>query len=249
VGAAVVLLAAFVVIELRTTHPLLPMRVILERNRGGSFLGSFLAGIGLFGMFLFLTYYLQGTLGYSALKTGFAFLPFSGGIIVAAGLASRLLPRVGPRPLMAGGFLASALGIAWMTQIGVHSSFAVHVLPAEIVMSLGLGLAFVPLSSTALIGVGDHDAGVASAMVNTTQQIGGSLGTALLNTIASTATASYVASHRHSASAAAHSLVHGYNVAFSYAAGALLLAAIVSALLVHAKKDDVAAIEGTPALA
>jgi EmrB/QacA subfamily drug resistance transporter len=246
-AAAIVLLTTFVMIELRTTHPLLPMRVMLDRNRGGSFLGSFMAGVGLFGMFLFLTYYLQGTLHYSPLKSGFAFLPFSAGIVFAAGMASKFLPRVGPRPLMSGGFLAGAVGVAWLTRISVHSSFVTHVLPAEIVMSVGLGFAFVSLTSTALIGVGEHDAGVASAMVNATQQVGGSLGTALLNTIAASATAGYIAVHGHSAGATASSLVHGYNDAFVYATGFLLLAAIASAVLVKATKADVASLEpGVP---
>ncbi|MHB1781778.1 MAG: MFS transporter [Acidimicrobiales bacterium] len=242
-AAAIVLLAAFVTIELRTSHPLLPMRVFLDRNRGGSFLGSFLAGIGLFGMFLFLTYYLQGTLGYSALKAGFAFLPFSGTVIVAAGLASKALPRFGPRPLMTFGFLAAALGTAWLTTIGVHSSFASHVLPAEIVMSAGLGFAFVSLTATALVGVADHDAGVASALVNTTQQVGGSLGTALLNTIAASATTSYLAVHARSTVATATGLVHGYTTAFVYAAGFLGVATIASALLVRASREHVAAVD------
>jgi len=248
-GAAVILLVGFVVIELRTKHPLLPMRVILERNRGGSFLGSFLAGIGLFGMFLFLTYYMQGTLHYSPIKSGVAFLPFSGGIVVAAGLASKFLPRVGPRPLMTGGFLAGAIGIVWMSTIGVHTSYVVHVLPAEVIMSLGMGFAFVSLSSTALIGVGEHDAGVASALVNTTQQVGGSLGTALLNTIATSATATFLVANGHSATAVAQSLVHGYHVAFLYSAGFLVFATVASWVLVKASKDEVAAIEGAVAVA
>ncbi len=194
-GAAATLLAAFVLVERRSSHPLLPLRVILDRNRGGSFLASFLVGIALFGTFLFLTYYLQGTLHYSALKSGFAFLPFSGGIILAATLASQLLPRVGPRALIATGLVLAAIGLAWFTQIGVGTGYVLHVLPAEIVVSFGLGLAFVPFSSTALIGVDPEDAGVASALVNATQQVGGSLGTALLNTVAASATASYLAAH------------------------------------------------------
>ena len=172
--------ALFVVIERRTTHPLLPLRVILDRNRAVRSSFRFLAGTAMLGMFLFLTYYFQGTLHYSALKSGFAFLPFSAGIIVGAGVASRVLPKVGPRRLMVGGFLAAAVGCAWLTQIGVRSSFVAHVLPAEIVMSIGLGMVFVPMSSTALIGVSPHDAGVASATLNMSQQVGGSLGTALL---------------------------------------------------------------------
>ena len=228
-GTAVVLLAAFVVIESRTAEPLLPPRVFTERNRAGAFLVSLLIGLSLFGMFLFLVYYLQGTLHYSALKSGLAFLPFSAGIVVSAGMASNLLPRIGPRPLMVGGTAAAALGMAWFTQLRVDSGFTVHVLPAEIVMSLGMGFAFVALSSTALIGVDDRDAGVASALVNTTQQVGGSLGTALLNTIAASATANYVADHGPAQLQAG--LVHGYTVAFTYGLGALVLAVILSLVL------------------
>ena len=228
--AAVVLLAAFVLIERNTAEPLLPPRVFTERNRAGAFLVSLLIGLALFGMFLFLVYYMQGTLRYSALKSGLAFLPFSVGIVVAAGLASSLLPRFGPRPLMVGGTLAAALGMVLFMQIKVESSYVTNVLPAEIVMSLGMGFAFVALSSTALIGVEDRDAGVASALVNTTQQVGGSLGTALLNTIAASATVSYISIH--GAGSAEAGAVHGYTVAFAWGLGALILAAILSLVLV-----------------
>ena len=232
--ASVVLLVVFVVIENRTDHPLLPTRIFTERNRAGSFLTSLLFGLSLFGMFLFLVYYLQGTQHYSALKSGLAFLPFAGGIVVAAGLASNLLPRIGPRPLMAGGFGASALAMAWFTQLKVDSSYVTHVLPALIVMSVGAGFAFVALSSTALIGVDERDAGVASALVNTTQQVGGSLGVALLNTIAATATAHYIADHgiAHAAAGA----VHGYTVGFAWSFGALVLATVLSVVLISAHR-------------
>jgi EmrB/QacA subfamily drug resistance transporter len=235
--AAVVLLAAFIVIERNTAEPLLPPRVFTERNRAGAFLVSLLIGLSLFGMFLFLVYYMQGTLHYSALKSGLAFLPFSAGIIVAAGLASALLPRIGPRPLMVGGTVGAALGMAWFTQLKVNSNFAAHVLPAEIVMSLGMGFAFVALSSTALIGVAERDAGVASALVNTTQQVGGSLGTALLNTLAASATLHYIGTHGTGSSAAG--LVHGYTVAFTWGLGALILAAILSLVLVTKQRQAV----------
>lgn len=240
-GLAVALLVAFVIIELRSANPLLPMRVILDRNRGGSFLGSFLTGVGMLGMFLFLTFYFQGTLHYSALKAGFAFLPFSAGVIVAATLASRVMPRVGPRPMMVGGFLAGAVGLVWLTQIGVHTSYALHVLPAELVMSLGLGFAFVPMSSTALLGVGNHDAGVASATLNTSQQVGGSLGTALLNTIYATAATGYIAAHGHSPAVVAQAQVHGYTVGFVFGAAALIAAAVVAFALVRARREQLAA--------
>ena len=157
---------------------------------------------------------------------------------MAAGLASTLLPRIGPRPLMVGGTAASAVGMALFTQIKVDSSFVSHVLPAEIVMSLGMGFAFVALSSTALIGVDDRDAGVASALVNTTQQVGGSLGTALLNTIAATATVHYIRSH--GAGSASPAAVHGYTVAFTWGLGALILAAVLSLVLVTKQRPPAA---------
>jgi len=180
IGGALVLLALFVLVEHRSKAPLLPLRVPVDRNRGGSYLANLLVGSGLFAMFLFLTFYFQTTLHYSALKAGLAFLPFSGGIILSAGITSQLLPRFGPRRLMLTGLVMSTLGLLYLTQISVTTSWVSHVLPAELLMSLGMGLVFVPLASTALIGVSGHDAGVASALVNTTQQIGGSLGTALV---------------------------------------------------------------------
>jgi EmrB/QacA subfamily drug resistance transporter len=246
-AVAGVLLAAFVIRETRTSSPLLPMRVLLDRNRGGSFLSSLLVGIALFGTFLFLTYYLQGTLGYSALKTGFAFLPFSAGIIIGAGLASQLLPRLGARAVMGTGLVLGALGLIWFTQIGVHTAYASHVLPAEIIVSLGMGLSFVPLSSTALLGVAEHDAGVASATVNATQQVGGSLGTALLNTVAASATTSFVVAHH--GTEIPQALVHGYTTAFVVSASLLGLAALTTFGLVRARRQDGLELEAVAELA
>jgi predicted MFS family arabinose efflux permease len=220
---------------------------VAERNRGGSFLASFLVGAGLFAMFVFLSYYMQGVLHYSALKAGVAFLPFAGGIIVAAGASSSLVPRIGPRIPMTVGLLVGAIGLFWLTQIGVHTSFWVYVFGPQILMSTGLGLAFPAMSSTALINVKDKDSGVASALVNTTQQIGGSLGTALLNTVAATATASYVQSHGRAFLPAA--LVHGYSVAFAIGGGMLVLAALASAVLVKGRPGEIAATAQEPALA
>jgi len=237
VGAAV-LMAAFVAVELRTEHPLLPLRVVLDRNRGGSYLSSLLVGSAMLGTFLFLTYFFQGTLHYSALKTGFAFLPFSGGIIVGAGVASRLLPRTGPRALIVAGLVLAGGGLVWFTGLTPASSYLAHVLPPEILVSLGMGMAFVPLSSTALIGVEPKDAGVASALVNTTQQVGGSLGTALLNTVAATAATTYLAGHAKSAAAVQSAAVHGYTTAFTVSAVLLAGAAVVAGLLVRASRDQ-----------
>ena len=246
-SVAVVLLIAFVVTEARTSHPLLPLRVVTERNRGGSFLATFLLGAGLFAMFVFLSYYMQTVLHYSALKAGVAFLPFAVGIIVAAGASASIVPRIGARIPMVSGMLVGAAGLGWLTQIGVHSSFWLYIFGPQVLMSLGLGFAFPALSSTALTNVQPTDSGVASAMVNTTQQVGGSLGTALLNTVAATATAAYLRANGPASSAAA--LVHGYSVAFAVGAGLLAAAAVVAAVLVTDKAGAFAAVPMEAALA
>ena len=232
-AAAAVLLVGFVVIEMRVEHPLLPLRVVIDRNRGGSFLSSLLVGTAMLGTFLSLTYYFQGTLHYSALKSGFAFVPFSLGIITGATLASRLLPRFGPRAVMAGGLALATIGLVLFTTLDVHSAYVSVVLPAEVIVSFGMGLAFVAMSSTALIGVSPEDAGVASALVNATQQTGGSMGAALINTIATTATASYLATHGTSPAAQASGAVHGYTSAFTFSAAVLAVAATASFALIR----------------
>ncbi|HEY3748007.1 MAG TPA: MFS transporter [Pseudonocardiaceae bacterium] len=234
-GAAVVLLVAFVVLESRTANPLLPLRVVLDRNRGASFVTSILLGSGLLGMFLFMTYYLQQTLHYSAIKTGIAYLPFSGGIILTAAVTAQLLPRFGPRILMTTGALLATAAMVWLTQLSLDSSYTTGILPAFIVMSVGMGLVFVPLSNTALNGVANHDAGVASALVNTTQQVGGSLGTALLNTIFTTVVAGYLVAHGTSGLNPAHAAIHGYNVAFLVSAILMAASAVVVFVFVQGK--------------
>ena len=161
ISVGVVLLAAFVVVEARSTNPLLPLRIVLERNRGGSYLAATLLVVGIFAMFIFISYYFQTILGYSAAKAGVAFLPFALGVIVAAGAATNLLPKLGPRITMTFGLLLAAAGLLWLTKIGVHTSYWTHVCPQLIVMSLGMGLAFTALSSTALTNVRDRDSGVA----------------------------------------------------------------------------------------
>ena len=246
-GVALVLLVLFVVVEARSSHPLLPLRVILDRNRGGAYLASLLTGAGLFAMFVFLSYYFQQVLHYSALKAGVAFLPFALGVIVAAAGSSSLTPKVGPRLPMTVGLLLGAFGLAWLTQIGVHTSYWTSVFPPLILMSGGLGLAIPALSSTALARVGDRDSGVASALVNTTQQVGGSLGTALLNTIAATATATYIAAHGPAASRAG--VVHGFTVAFAVGAILIGLGGVASAVFVRAGTGDLQNPALAPALA
>jgi EmrB/QacA subfamily drug resistance transporter len=237
-AGAAFLLATFAVVELRSTHPLLPLRVVLDRNRGGSFLASLLVGCAMLGTFLFLTYFFQATLHYSALKTGFAFLPFSGGIIAGAGMASRFLPRVGPRALMVTGLALAAMGLVWFTRLGADSSYVSSVLLPEILVSVGMGLTFVPMSSTALIGVDPGHAGVASALVNTTQQVGGALGTALLNTIAATAAADYLSHHAGLPGIATTAVVHGYTTAFTVSAVLVAAAAVIAGLMIRAPRDQ-----------
>jgi EmrB/QacA subfamily drug resistance transporter len=234
----VALLVVFALIEWRTSNPLLPLRVVADRNRGGSFLSTLLLGIGLFATFLFLTYYFQQVLGYSAVKTGFAFLPFSVGIVAGATIASQLLPRIGPRPLIFGGLLLASAGLVVFAQVGTDVSYLTQLLPAELMTSLGVGTAFVPLSSTALIGVEPSDAGVASALVNTAQQTGGSLGVAFLNTVAAAATTNYLAAHHGGGSVTAAAAVHGYTVGFSISAGLVGGAAVLALLLLRAQRSD-----------
>jgi predicted MFS family arabinose efflux permease len=250
---AVMLLVAFVWWETRAKNPMLPLRVVLDRNRGGSYLLFLLVGAGLFAMFLFLTYYFQINLGYSPLKAGFAFLPFSGGIILTAGLVAQLLPRVGPKPLMVPGLVMAVAGMLLLTQTTQDTAYWSHVLPAELLMSVGLAGVFIPASSTALVGVGHHDAGVASAVLNTSQQIGGSLGTALLNTLFAGAVTAYLTDNPITDPAKAEAitgsaLIHGYHVSFFWGA-MLFVGALVTALaFITAHKEDVPA-EGMAAAA
>ena len=231
------LLATFVLWEQRgAKNPLLPLRIVLDRNRGGSYVVFLLTTMAMFSQFLFLSYYFQGVLGYSSLKTGFAFLPFPIGIIISATVASKLLPKFGPRPLALTGLSMAALGMLWLTQLQPGSSYPIHLVPAMLLLSLGMGQVFVPLSSTALSGVPNHDAGVASALVNTMQQIGGSLGIAFLNTIATTATVSYASSHGGTSPKA---LVHGFTTAFHFSVGVFIVAGILVAVFIKSTKNDV----------
>ena len=241
---AAAMLLAFVVIERRTSHPLLPTRILTERNRGASFLTSFIVGSGLFGMFLFLSIYFQGILQYSPIKAGLLFLPFSVGVGISAGAASQLLPKFGPRFVSFGGLVMAAFGMLLLSKLTPTSEYLTHILPAMLVISLGMGLVFVPLSATALFGVGNHDAGVASAVLNTSQQIGGALGTALLNTIATTATTNYLIDNQIAQPdfmQIAQALTHGFTHAFLWSAAIIAVGAIVWVLMITADKDTLAA--------
>ena len=243
--SALLLLAIFVMIERKVKNPLMPLRVVSERNRGGSYLGSLVVGAGLFSMFLFLGLYLQVILGYSPLKSGFAFLPFTAGIIVFAGIASQLLPKFGPKPLMVPGLLAAAVGLLLLTRITPETSYVTHVLPSLLIMSSGMALVFIPLTSTSLHAVSNHDTGVASAMVNTSQQIGGSLGTALLNTISATAATNFATANTSLGKMVQpFALTHGFTTAFKFSAALLTIGAVVLYMFINVGKESLVETEG-----
>ena len=232
IAVSVLLLIAFVIVQRKVSHPLLPPRVVLDRRRGGAYLAITLAAIGSFAVFLFLTYWLQQTKGFSPLMSGVAFLPLVAGIVTSSTvIVPRVLPRIGPRPLLVTGQLLGAAGLLLLSRLAVDSSYLAHVLPALYVMGAGMGLIFASCFNTATSGTRPADAGVASALVNTGQQVGGALGTALLNTIAATVTASYVTAHQQSASVLADAAVAGETRAFLVSAGVFGLGAVVSLLV------------------
>jgi EmrB/QacA subfamily drug resistance transporter len=230
---AVILLSGFAVVQRRTKFPLLPLRVLIDRNRGGALTAMLVAGSGMFGVFLFLTYYLQDTLGYSAVQTGVAFMPMVVGLSVTAQLSNIvLLPRFGPRPLIPLGMLISAASLFWLTRLGISSSYVADILVPLVTLGFGVGLIFAPAINTATLGVAEHDAGVSSALVNTSQQIGGSIGTALLNTLAASAGTSFLIGRAPTKLNLELASVHSYTSAFGYSAlifvgGALLTGAML----------------------
>jgi EmrB/QacA subfamily drug resistance transporter len=233
-AAGVALLAVFIVIERRSEHALLPLWIVTNRNRGGSLLAILTMTIGMFGVFLFLTYYLQQTLVYSPVKTGLAFLPMIGVLIATSTTSSTvLLPRFGPRLLVPAGLFLAAIGMVLFTGLDTHSTYAAHVLPGLLVLGVGIGLISAPAMNTATLGLDGDDAGVGSATVNTAQQVGGSLGTALLNTVATTATTTFLAGKAVSRVMAAEAAVHGYTTAFSWAAAIFAAGAVVCGLLLR----------------
>jgi EmrB/QacA subfamily drug resistance transporter len=235
--AGVALLTAFVLAERRVAHPLLPLRVVTDRTRSGAYASVMVTGIAIFGVFLFLTYYLQLIKGYSPVTSGLAFLPMIACILLASNLSSIVtLPRFGPRALITTGMLLGGAAMTYLTQISVTTSYATGVLPALIVAGLGFGSIFAPAINTATTGVDRADSGVASALVNTGQQVGGSIGTALLSTIALTATSGYLALHHASALAPAVAAVHGYTVAFAVSASLFGLGAILALTLLPSRQ-------------
>ncbi len=249
-GVGVLLLIGFLVIESRSSHPLLPVRILANRNRGGAYLASFFVGVGLFAMFLFLTYFFQGVMGYTPLTSGLLFLPFSVGIVISAGIASQLLPRFGPRWITASGFVFAIVGMLLLTRMTPETAYVSGILPSLIILSLGMGLIFVPLSAVSLFAIGDHDAGVASAVLNTSQQIGGSIGLAFLNTVAASATTAFIAANAATGLVpgpdgqpvpSPEALVAGFVSGFAWGAGILVVAGLIWVVLVNMSKRDMAA--------
>jgi EmrB/QacA subfamily drug resistance transporter len=243
-AVGVVLIALFAVWQGRASHPLLPPRVVLDRNRGAAYLAIFIVGAGLFGIFLFLTYYMQTSLGYSPVISGVAFLPMVAFVATAANVSNIvLLPRIGPKPIVFVAFLLLTGGQIWLTRIGVHGDYVGDILGPLIITGTGMGFLFSTAINTGTYGVSPRDAGVASASVNTGQQLGGSIGTSLLNTIAASATTAYITSHLaslhakptpavlHQVQAAA--FVHGYTTVFWWCAGLFAAGAVICGTLMR----------------
>jgi EmrB/QacA subfamily drug resistance transporter len=234
IAVGVIVLIAFVVIERRVANPLLPLRVVLDRNRGGAYAAVAVAGAAMFGVMLFLTYYLTNILGFTPVQTGLAFMPMLGGIMLTATtVGSMLTPRIGPRPLVPIGALAAAGAMVYLTRLDLHSSYVGGVLPGLILMGLGMGLIFAPTQNTATSGVRHTDAGVASAMINTAQQIGGSVGTALLSSFAATASADYLKGRTENPVTKALAAIDGYHTVFWWSAALFVVCAVVSGLLLR----------------
>jgi EmrB/QacA subfamily drug resistance transporter len=265
-AVSVVLLVSFVLIERRSPHPLLPMRVLADRNRSGSYLIMLCIATGLFGLFFFLTLFIQNVLGYSAIRTGIAYLPFAIGVVLASALASPLVARIGPRPLIVAGSAMVAGGMFWFSRLTEHAGYFSQLLGPQLVSSFGLGLVFVPLSLVALHKVAEQDSGVASSLLNTGQQVGGAVGLALLGTVAWTAVADSVRTQAaHAAAAAAkagqplpkpgapppasiyqHALTVGFPRAFLVAAGIALLALLIAIATIRVSRRELAGAEPEP---
>ncbi|MGH9121018.1 MAG: MFS transporter, partial [Acidimicrobiales bacterium] len=251
--AAGVLLVSFVIVEMRSPNALMPLRIFSNRDRTASYLVMLLIAAALFAMFYFLTQYLQNVRGYSPLKTGLAFLPLSVVIGVGAQLSSVLVARLGVRPLLLVGTAASTGGMAWLTQINASTSYIGLIAPL-LILCLGLGLAFVPLTLTSVQGVSREESGLASALLNSGQQVGGAIGLSVLSTVAVTATASQFRSlHSHTAHATAVALTHGYTTAFivgtALSAAAFLVTLVSIRVVTPQAADEVTAGEGSEIVA
>jgi EmrB/QacA subfamily drug resistance transporter len=241
--AGVLLLTTFAFIESKAKFPLLPTRVVLSRTRGGALLTMLFASVGMFGVFLFLTYYLQDTLGFSPVRTGIAFLPMVVVLAATAQVSNRIfLPRLGPKPIIPVGLLVAAAGMLGLHGVGLHSSYFTHVFPYLIVLGLGLGLSVSPSFSIGTLGLAPRDAGVGSATLNTAQQVGGSIGTSLLNTLAASASASYLVGRAPTSANLRLALLHSYTTAFLWSSLVFVVGAVVAGLLLQ--RGSLAALSG-----
>jgi MFS family permease len=238
-AASVVLLVAFVAVERRKADPLLPLHIVRDRARGGAYLSILLAGAGVFAVFLFLTYYMQENLGFSPIKTGLSFLPLTAALVITSTtVQTKLVYRTGAKPLVAVGMALGVIAMLLLTRLTPGASYVSHVLPALVITGLGMGCIFAPAFSTATLGI-DSEAGVASAMVNTSQQVGGSVGTALLSTIFASATAAYASSHIGTPGVMNAASIHGYTTAFAWAAGIFALGLVLALLILPAKRKSI----------
>ena len=232
--AGVVLLVTFASFETKAKFPLLPPRVVRDRTRGGSILAMLFASIGMFGVFLFLTYYLQGTLRFSPVKTGVAFLPLVAALASMAQVSIRiLLPSFGPKPIVPIGLLVCAVALFGLHLVGLHSSYVTHVFPYLIVLGIGLGLSVSPSFSTGTLGLDSEDAGVGSATLNTAQQVGGSIGTSLLNTLAASAASSYLVGRAVTPANLHEATLHSYTAAFLWSSLIFMAGAVVAGLVLQ----------------
>jgi EmrB/QacA subfamily drug resistance transporter len=234
--ASPVLLIAFVVIESRVKNPLLPLHIVRNRARGGAYVSVLLAAAGLFGVFFFLTYYMQLTLRFSPLTTGLAFLPMTALLVLTSVTAqTRVLPRTGAKPLVMAGMTLGVIAMIVFTRLSPGGTYATHVLPGLLIIGMGMGCIFAPAIGTATLGVEVHETGVASAMVNTSQQIGGAVGLALLSTVSASAAADYARTHIGLPGLADAATVHGYTTGFWWAAGIFATGLFLALLILPAK--------------
>ena len=258
-AAAAVLLVAFVIIQKRSQNALLPLRLLASSNRSGAYLVMLCVGTALFGMFFFLTLFVQNVWGYSALKTGVAYLPMMAAIMIMSAVSAQLVPRIGTRPLLIAGAATACGGMFWLSRISEYSRYAGGLLGPTLVAGVGLGMLFMPLAVTALSKVEDTDAGVASSLLNTGQQVGGSIGLAVLGTVAWTTVANSIRSQAASMAARAghlahpahdaaagrlpaaisrHALAAGFSRGFEVSAGILLLALVVTVAAIRVRRAD-----------
>ncbi|MFU8874970.1 MFS transporter [Micromonospora sp. SL4-19] len=245
----VALLIVFAAWQSRTAQPLLPPRIVLDRNRAGAYLTVLISGAATFGVFLFVVYYMQVTLGYSAVTSGLAMLPMVALSGTMANIGNtKLMPRLGPKPMVIAGMLLNAAGMLWLTRIDAHSGYASALLGPLMVTGAGMGLIFGMVAATGTFGVAPQDAGVASASINTGQQLGGSIGTALLNTIAASASTSYLADHLHGSPTpqlAQLAAIHSYTTVFWWCAGIFTAGAVICGALL--RRGPLTRHGGTPA--